>query len=107
MSHIYRCMSCRTRNTFARARHDYVRGRKCRHCGHTRFYVDRERIGRRGCGCGGYHFPHRPGSPCCESNPMADANRAKRAGESPELVADLAMEAALFGKLARAEACPF
>lgn len=36
------------------------------------------------CTCGGYHFPHRPGSPCCEDNGYATLNRAQRAGATGE-----------------------
>ncbi len=42
------------------------------------------------CGCGGYHWPHRPGSPCCDSNPMATLHRALRAkGATDEELLDL------------------
>lgn len=37
----------------------------------------------RPCNCGGYHFPHRRGSPCCEAHPYAPANAAARAGADP------------------------
>ena len=80
MSHIYRCSRCRTRNTFRKALGSYVKPKACRHCGHTRFYVDKERINRKACHCGGYHYPHRPGSPCCEHNPDADYHHALRQG---------------------------
>lgn len=70
MSYIYRCSSCRTRNTWPRALASYVRWRRCRHCGHDRFYVDRERVNRLPCHCDGYHHAHRPGSRRCESNTM-------------------------------------
>ncbi len=65
MSHIYRCSACRTRNTWAKALSQYKRGRTCRHCGHRRFYVDKERLNRKGCNCGAYWFPHRPNSGMC------------------------------------------
>lgn len=32
------------------------------------------------CTCGGYWYPHRPGSPCCELHPLATHNRAWREG---------------------------
>lgn len=70
MSHIYRCNRCRTRNTFRRALATYVRPKRCRHCAHDRFYVDKERVRRRPCHCSGYHFAHRPGSRCCEHHPL-------------------------------------
>lgn len=68
MSHIYRCSRCRTRNTWPRALGTYVRGRRCRHCGHDRFYPDRERVTRKPCNCSGYHHAHRPGSRRCDHN---------------------------------------
>lgn len=84
MSHIYRCMSCRTRNTFTKPVHEFKKGRTCRNCAHPRFYVDKERRNRKACGCMGYHFPHRPGSGCCDSNPAARENRMKREGHDEE-----------------------
>jgi len=80
VSHIYRCSACRTRNTFRRALGDYVRGKRCRHCGHDRFYVDRERMNRRGCTCGGYHFPHRRGSGACIHSARSEYYLALRQG---------------------------
>ena len=70
MSFIYRCSKCRTRNTWPRALATYKRGRKCRHCGYTKFYVDRERIERKPCHCVGYHHAHRPGSRRCDQHPL-------------------------------------
>lgn len=70
MSHIYRCSRCRTRNTWPRALATYVRGRRCRHCAYTRFYVDKERVRRKPCNCAGYHFAHRLGSRCCDAHPL-------------------------------------
>jgi hypothetical protein len=67
VSHIYRCTSCRTRNTWPKPLAAYVRGRKCRHCGHGRFYVDKERLNRKPCNCMAYHHPHRPNSGACGS----------------------------------------
>ncbi len=65
-----RCNRGRTRNTFWKKLEWYVKPRKCKVCGHTRFYWDKERNKRRaGCGCGGYWFPHRPGSRFCYLNP--------------------------------------
>lgn len=70
---------------------DYVRPKRCKHCGHTRFYVDRERYARLDCRCSGaYPWPaHRPGSPMCEHNPQWQANRALRQGAGDEVVAAL------------------
>lgn len=84
MSHIYRCNACRTRNTWPKALADYVRGRTCRNCGNGKFYPDRERMNRKGCGCIGYHFPHRRGSGCCDHNPRARENRMKREGSGEQ-----------------------
>lgn len=78
--HYYRCSRCRTRNRFRRRLETYVRAKRCRDCGHQGFYLDRERTYRVHCDCNGYHHPHRPGSRCCEKNPLADLHRAKRAG---------------------------
>ena len=36
--------------------------------------------GHKLCDCGGYHFPHREGSPCCHSNPMSALHAAASAG---------------------------
>lgn len=82
MTYPYRCSRCRTRNLFARPVEKYVRQRKCRDCGHTSFYVDRERATRRPCRCdGAYHWgPHRKGSPCCVHRRGFEAFRAVRAG---------------------------
>lgn len=30
------------------------------------------------CGCGGYHYPHRPESPCCILNPLSALHDAAR-----------------------------
>jgi DNA-directed RNA polymerase subunit RPC12/RpoP len=91
MSHHYRCNRCRTRNVWPRALADYKRGRTCKHCGHARFYVDKERVNRKPCTCSGaYHWgAHRPGSPMCDRNPLADANRARRSGAADDVVAAL------------------
>ena len=79
--HVYRCNRCRTRNSFLKAVGAYVRKvPQCRHCRHTRFYIDKERISRPVCRCGGYHYVHRPRSPCCHLNPNYLANAMKRAG---------------------------
>ena len=41
------------------------------------------------CNCGGYHYAHRPGSPCCEQNPYGAYNDAKRRGCSREVLIDI------------------
>jgi len=52
---------------------------------------------RKTCTCGGYHYAHRPGSPCCEHNPMSVLHSAARAGEPPEVLDDIRLELALAG----------
>jgi uncharacterized protein (DUF2237 family) len=61
------------------------------------------------CTCGGYHFPHRPGSPCCEENGFATWHRAKRAGATPDELLDAFIDDALFGKHKpqKDQTCPF
>lgn len=48
------------------------------------------------CNCGGYHFPHRPGSPECDDHPYVRSNRARREGASEEVVTDAFIDDALF-----------
>jgi AMMECR1 domain-containing protein len=49
------------------------------------------------CGCGGYHFKHRPGSPFCERNPMSALLLAMRAGNcSDEELLEIEMDCAVF-----------
>lgn len=85
MSFYYRCMKCRTRNTFRRPVEQYVRVRKCRSCTHVAFYVDKERQHRTDyCQCSGYHYRHRKGSPYCQTNPRYEFNvRVGRFKEDP------------------------
>jgi hypothetical protein len=87
MSCHYRCSKCRTRNVWPKALGEYKRGRKCRHCGYEKFYVDKERVSRKPCRCEGGlismkngAIPHRPGSPCCVQNKKFEFNRAIREG---------------------------
>lgn len=76
----YRCMKCRTRNAFRRPIETY-RQKKCKACGHTRFYYDKERNRKQpSCECQGYHFPHRPGSRFCRLNPLAPVWEVERRG---------------------------
>lgn len=81
----YRCMLCRTRNTFVRKIETYVRPKKCKSCGHTRFYIDRWRLHRNDyCRCEGYHYTHRKGSTFCIHHPQQERNvRVERHGEHP------------------------
>lgn len=46
--------------------------------------------GHRVCVCGGYHYPHRPGSPCCVANPLSIMYLAARSGEPQESLVRLA-----------------
>ena len=39
--------------------------------------------GHAACTCGGYHHPHRPGSPLCDSRPTSGVARAMLAGWEP------------------------
>ena len=55
------------------------------------------------CQCGGYAWPHRPGSPCCDHNPLAALHRAQREGACDDDLAELYWH--LPGR--PSEACPF
>lgn len=67
-----RCIVCRTRRATFAAMVEHTT-----ESGH-----------RRPCRCGGYHFPHRPGSPLCEQHPYVRRNRALSEGASREDVLD-------------------
>lgn len=51
----------------------------CRHCQRPGCRRSRplcrvrrlEKPNQRACGCGGYHYPHRSGSPLCDKNPAS------------------------------------
>lgn len=64
---------------------------------------------RKPCQCSGYHYPHRPGSPCCDQDPRAPYMRAVRAGEMD--MADALIEMAfdgIGGKISKpGDPCPF
>lgn len=94
-------MKCRGRNVFVRQIEDYLRPKKCRHCGHSRFYLDRRRQWRTDyCTCtDGYHYTHRIGSTFCIHNPDFQINvRVHRYGEKLEdVLEDIALR----------EQCPF
>lgn len=81
----YRCSRCRTRNIFRRPVKTYIRPKRCRNCGHDKFYVDKERRDRKPCGCLGSYWwgPHRWGSAYCEHNPDHEYHRALRDGAHP------------------------
>lgn len=67
-----RCPECRSRRTTFKAMQLHIKA-----------------SGHKLCGCGGYHYLHRPGSPFCDSNPMAPALRASREGASDEEVYEM------------------
>lgn len=46
--------------------------------------------GHKLCNCGGYHYAHRPGSPYCSCNPIADLWVAQRQGEGPDVLREIA-----------------
>lgn len=70
---IFRCPACRTR------RKD-----------HGLFTKHIRESGHKLCRCGGYHYSHRPGSPCCEANPLSIMYLAARSGEPDESLIRLA-----------------
>ncbi|MDP1688033.1 hypothetical protein [Hydrogenophaga sp.] len=86
----WRCPECRTR------RQDY--GLFTRHVRES---------GHRACNCGGYHYAHRPGSPYCTRNPMADVLIASRQGESAETCMDIAADIAWSTPGRVSAECPF
>lgn len=120
---VYRCNKCRVRNTFKRPVFSWlpvrgavmtrkevdrrlrdIGGKRCRSCGHTSFYADKERINRKACKCNGYHWSHRPGSQCCEHNPRVAVFRAYREG-ADEI--DIAFYALNPSQPLPGNACPF
>lgn len=60
-----RCPECRTRRATYAAMQDHIRASE-----------------HRVCTCEGYHYAHRPGSPCCEHHRDASVHRAIRAGDT-------------------------
>ena len=71
----YRCPQCRTRRaTFVGVLNHM------------------EKSGHELCGCGGYHYPHRPNSPLCDRNEMATYNRAVKAGATEEELLDISID---------------
>ncbi len=88
-----RCTVCRTRRATFSAMLEHVA-----ESGH-----------RRPCDCGGYHFPHRVGSPLCEQHPYVRRNRALAEQASREDVLEAYLDDIFFGdhKPARDQACPF
>jgi len=75
---MYRCPQCRTRRKFWV---DLVE--------HTRTAIHGV------CRCGGYHYPHRPDSPCCEDNKLHVLNSAIRAGATRAEIEDIRLTLAV------------
>lgn len=46
--------------------------------------------GHRACGCGGYHYKHRPGSPHCHSNPLSLLRDVLRREDDDDAITGLA-----------------
>jgi hypothetical protein len=115
MAFNYRCMKCRGRNRFHKPVEWYVRPRKCRHCGHGRFYVALDRLGRPTCRCDGLigrtgPIPHRPGSPGCVTNPMHQYHRARVMGADRDTLLDILIEIAWSGeggRIVESDTAPF
>lgn len=66
--------------------------------------------GHKLCGCGGYHYKHRPGSTYCEENPMAPLYHAMRCAdltdeEIEDIKIGLILESA--GSKSTSTECPF
>ena len=59
------------------------------------------------CGCGGYHYPHRPGSPRCETNPYVRYHCARTEGATYDEQLEAFIEDALFNKHKPTTECPF
>lgn len=87
---MHRCPVCRTRRVTFTGLLDHAK-----RWGH-----------RVACTCGGYHYPHRPGSPCCEANPLAHVNAAIRAGVPVDPL-ELAAERAWHIRSRPTTECPF
>lgn len=102
----YRCNKCRGRNVFLKLLEDYVRPRRCRHCGHGCFYLDRRRQYRTDyCSCTeGYHHMHRLGSPLCIHHPQFELNSRVARGEE---LKDVLLEIALRDPTPVTGDCPF
>lgn len=64
---MFRCPGCRTRRATWGGLHRHIEASGCEVCR-----------------CGGYHYPHRPGSPCCKLNPNSAVHDAMRSGATDE-----------------------
>ncbi len=63
---MYRCPGCRTRRLRWKRIAEHM-----------------QETGHKVCNCEGYHYHHRPGSPCCTHHPRHILNRAIREGSDP------------------------
>lgn len=79
---VFRCPACRTRRKLF-----------------TSMIAHIKESGHRLCDCGGggfYHYPHRPGSPCCTANPMSELQQALRTpGIEPETLEEIELDCVL------------
>jgi hypothetical protein len=53
-----------------------------------------EESGHKLCTCGGFHYPHRPGSSYCEHNPRSGFFHAQRAGEPDDVLIEILVDMA-------------
>ena len=72
-----RCPECRSRRTTYKSMQLHVKV-----------------SGHKLCTCGGYHYPHRPGSPFCEQNPRSAYYHALRADEPDEVLLEILVDMA-------------
>lgn len=86
----HRCPDCRTRRRSLIDMQRHVRA-----------------TGHRLCRCGGYHFEHRPGSRCCERNPMSPVHILARYVDDEDLLLEIAIECALAAPPRAMKRCPF
>lgn len=91
-----------------------VGGRRCKQCGHTGFYPDKEYMSRQPCRCDGGllgrtgSIPHRVGSACCIYRPFSELHRMRRAGASEDEIQDRFVEMLWDGEGGRVGGpCPF
>lgn len=86
----YRCPECGTRRT------DF-----------TLYVLHCMRCPRKTCDCGAYHYPHRPGSKCCVHNPLSVLHNAARAGESSDVLQEIAADIGFDHPGTPSKECPF
>ena len=100
----YRCNRCRKPNAFHHPIEWYARPKKCKCCGHDRFYVDKQKMNPVTCKCQGYHFPHSPRSKLCEQNPLREYHLAKQHGADESELQSILIRCV---KPTQSEECPF